>query len=260
MKVTIKSLAQMIDSTLLKHDTPDHELQDLCAFAIDRDICSVCVYPGNMSIVYEYIEHTTVRLDAVAGFPFGTDSTKEKFRQAEERIMSGADEIDMVMNIGWFLEKRYKQVKSDINDVVAAAKNTPLRRHIIGTAIVKVIIESAALEDEEKRLKIPQENLIKDAAHIVADAGGDFVKTSTGMHKSGGVRENHVALIRSVIPPRVSVKAAGGIRTWEHTKKFLIEGAGRFGTSTAKDIITGFEAALENDGKDYIEFDSIQAG
>jgi len=246
----VKSICGMIDSTLLDHYAPPARLRELCDFAVENEVCAVCVYPEHMHAVFEYIGDSGVRLDAVAGFPHGTESTKDKCTQAEQRIRAGADEIDMVMNLKMFFDKQFSRVADDIRAVVETAKGTQMQRDIIDIPVVKVIIESAVLEDEEKRLGRPEGVFIKDAAMIVADAGADYVKTSTGMHKSGGVRDGHVALIRSVIPGSVRVKAAGGIRTWEHVGRLLKEGAERFGTSSAKTIIDGFRENAEERSPD----------
>lgn len=253
MKITLKSLAGMIDSTLLKNEASEDELRDLCAFAKDNDIFAVCVYPEQMDFVFSLIKKSKVRLDGVAGFPHGTDSSGDKWRQAEQRIQAGADEIDMVMNIGMFLDKRYNSVINDIQEVVLAARNTKMRRKQNKPVLVKVIIESAALEDEEKRLSLEPGILIKDASKIIADADADFVKTSTGMHESGGVRENHVKWIKSVLRPGVKVKAAGGIKTWDHVNSLLHEGADRFGTSSAKVILDELRKVLEQEKKEFVE-------
>jgi len=253
MKITPKILAGMIDSTLLKHDAAESELAALCAHAVDREMRAVCVYPEHMEYVFSRIEPAPVRLDAVAGFPDGNDPTREKQRQAEQRIAAGADEVDMVMNVGWFLGKRYRQAFDDIRGVSDTVHDAEPRRMLTGTPVLKVIIESAVLEDEEKRQRLPFGALIRDAAVIAADAGADFVKTSTGMHAAGGVRDNHVAVIASAVPAGVLVKAAGGVRSWDHVRRLLKEGAARFGTSSAGRILEELCGALEREKREYFE-------
>lgn len=241
MNIDAKTLCGMIDSTLLDHFAGQSDLVKLCGHALENSVGAVCVYPEHQEFVLNLIYHSDIKLDAVAGFPTGTDTPKEKYEQAAQRMAEGADEVDMVMNLGWFLDGEFKKVVDDIRQVVDAVHNSPVDRRFRETPVVKVIIESAVLEDQEKKLGKPDGSLIQDAAKAVVDAGADFVKTSTGMHQSGGVRDGHVALIRAVVSPETGVKAAGGIRTWEHVQKLLDEGANRFGTSAAEAIIDGFK-------------------
>ncbi|MFC1728816.1 deoxyribose-phosphate aldolase [candidate division KSB1 bacterium] len=250
-RITVSIIASMVDSTLLKKDASVNEIQRMCGHAVNNGVGAICVYPEHMHAAYDQIEETPVKLIGVVGFPHGTGSIKDKCLSAERRMLDGADELDMVMNLELFLDRRYKPVLRDIEAVIDAARSNPSRRGLADKTVVKVIIESALLEDEGKRLDLPDGILINDAAKIVGDAGGDFVKTSTGMHPSGGVRKGHVALIKSVISGEVGVKASGGIRTWDHVKELLIEGAMRFGTSSAEIILE--ELAREIGDEAFIE-------
>ncbi len=249
MKITSMMLAGRIDSTLLKPEASRAELSSLCENAVKWSIGAVCVYPEHMAFVMEQIFNTSIRLDAVAGFPEGTEPTKEKCLQTEDRIKQGADEVDMVMNLDWFLDKRFAKVRSDIEEVVNATNNVELKRNILDKPVIKVIIETSLLEAEAKRLDLAEGSLIRDASKIVVDAGADFVKTSTGMRKEGGVKEGHVSFIKKVIPQSVGIKAAGGIRSWEQVQNLIEEGADRFGTSSAKNILEELDAKLQLDFK-----------
>lgn len=240
MKFDKSSLAGIIDSTLLRKGVTKEDIIQLCDDALMYQFYAVCVPPEHINFTLTRIFDTPVRVVSVVGFPYGTETTLAKCRQAEHVIKNGADEIDMVMNIDWFLNGNYNGVTEDISDTVAAAKSAGCRRFLTDVHVVKVIIETAFLREEERKNNFTEGYLIQKASELIAEARADFVKTSTGMHRAGGVQKNDVALIKSVVPESVKVKAAGGIKTWRDIEKLLKEGVDRIGTSSAVDIIVDF--------------------
>ncbi|KPK93563.1 hypothetical protein AMJ80_05875 [bacterium SM23_31] len=240
MNIDRQFLAGIIDSTFLREGAKIEDIIQLCDDALMHQFYAVCVPPKYVNFALSRICDTSVRLVSVVGFPFGTESTIIKCRRAEQVIKNGADEIDMVMNIDWFLNGKYKDVTEDIANTVTTAKNISCRRFPAGTAVVKVIIETALLREEERKNNFTGGYLIRKASELVVETGADYVKTSTGMHPTGGVQPNDVAIIKSIIPEPVKVKAAGGIKTWKNVEQLLKEGVDRIGTSSAVAIIDDF--------------------
>lgn len=240
MVIDKRSLANIIDSTLLRKGVTKEDIIQLCDDALMHQFYAVSVSPEHVNFALSRIFDTSVRVVSVVGFPYGTENTLTKCRQAELVIKDGADEIDMVMNIDWFLNGNYKGVTEDILNTVIAAKSTSRRRFLTDVAPVKVIIETALLREEERKNNFTEGYLIQKASELIVKAQADFVKTSTGMHPSGGVQKNDVALIKSVVPESVKVKAAGGIKTRKHVTQLLEERVNRIGTSSAVDIIKDF--------------------
>ena len=216
------SYAQYIDHTVLKADTTQETLLRFCSEAKQYHFASVCVNPCNVAFVARQLEGSGVKTAAVVGFPLGANKTGIKAAEAREAIADGASEIDMVINIGALKDGRLDFVREDISAVVAASHPT---------AIVKVIIEESALSPDE----------IASAARLVMEAGGDFVKTSTGFG-SGGATEEGVMLIRSVVGDRCRIKASTGINNRAICDNFLRLGVTRFGTSKGIRIVEDTEA------------------
>lgn len=216
------SYAQYIDHTVLKADTTQETLLRFCSEAKQYHFASVCVNPCNVAFVVRQLEGSGVKTAAVVGFPLGANKTGIKAAEAREAIADGASEIDMVINIGALKDGRLDFVREDIRAVVAASHPT---------AIVKVIIEESALSPDE----------IASAARLVMEAGGDFVKTSTGFG-SGGATEEGVTLIRSVVGDRCRIKASTGIDNRAICDNFLRLGVTRFGTSKGIRIVEDAEA------------------
>ncbi|MGA7836793.1 MAG: deoxyribose-phosphate aldolase, partial [Ignavibacteriaceae bacterium] len=187
-----KNLARKIDHTILKPDATENEIRELCGEAKKYEFASVCVNPGYVSLCSELLKGTPVKVCTVIGFPLGATTTQTKEFEAEQAINNGAEEIDMVINVGRLKQGDYDYVYKDVNQVVLVAK-----KH---NAICKVILETALLTDEEK---------IK-ACVICKHAGAHFVKTSTGFSK-GGATAGDVALMKYVVGSTVGVKASGGI-------------------------------------------------
>ena len=231
----------MIDSTLLKDGTTEPEITQLCSEAVKRKYCAVCVQPEFVTHAQSCVQDSPVRVVSVVSFPSGEDPTSVKCAQAETIVKNGADEIDMVMNIKRFLAGTYNEVYEDILNTVIAAKSANSRRFLVDVTIVKVIIETSQLRMSEIENGYTEGFLIQKASEIAAKAQVDFVKTSTGLHKAGGVRVTDVSLIKQVIPESVKVKAAGGVKTLKQVIELMEEGVDRIGTSSAGQIMSELE-------------------
>lgn len=211
-------IARMIDHTLLKPEATLDDIKKLCDEAKQFHFASVCVNPGFVEFCYEQLKNTDVKVCTVIGFPLGATTTETKRFEAHQAIENGAQELDMVINIGMLKSGMYDYVFNDIQQVVLEAK--PKR------VIVKVIIETCLLSDEEK---------VK-ACLLSKEAGADFVKTSTGFSK-GGATAGDVALMRYVVGGSVGVKASGGIRSREDAELMIASGADRIGASASVKIV-----------------------
>jgi len=214
------NVAGMIDHTLLKQDATPAQIKILCKEAKEYSFASVCINPSYVSICSDLLRGTTVKVCTVIGFPLGTTTTEVKQFETEQAINNGADEVDMVINIGQLKEGNYDYVEKDVLAVV----NTAKRRNVL----IKVIIETALLTDEEK---------VK-ASLICKKAGADFVKTSTGF-STGGATVGDVALMKYVVGRKIGVKAAGGIRSREDADALIASGADRIGASASVKIVSG---------------------
>ncbi|GJQ51358.1 MAG: hypothetical protein HKUEN02_02050 [Anaerolineaceae bacterium] len=220
-----RSIAEMIDHTLLKPDATQQEIAQLCYEARRYGFASVCVNPTWVSLCAELLKGSDVRVCTVIGFPFGATSSESKAFEAETAIKQGATEIDMVINVGALKARDLNTVARDIRGVVHAA-------HTHG-AIVKVIIETSLLTDEEKTI----------ASLTAKEAGADFVKTSTGF-AGGGATVHDVELMRRAVGPQMGVKASGGVRTREDAENMIRAGATRIGASAGVKIVGAGEATL----------------
>ncbi len=212
------ALAAVIDHTILKPEATRAEIVKLCAEAKQYNFASVCVNPHWVPLVAGELRGTSVKVCTVVGFPLGATSTAAKVCETEVAIRVGAQEIDMVINVGALKGGDLQTVKSDIQAVAEASHK--------GGAILKVIIETALLTDEEKAI----------ACTLAKLAGADFVKTSTGFSKHGATAGD-VALMRKVVGPEMGVKASGGIRTLEDLKAMTAAGASRIGASASVKIV-----------------------
>ena len=220
-----KGFAGLIDHTLLKPEASRKEITKLCEEAARFAFASVCVNPWNVPLAAELLRGTPVKVCTVVGFPLGATLPQVKIHETEEAIKLGAQEIDMVINIGALKSGLDDLVQSDIRGVVEASHR--------GGAICKVIFETALLSTEEK---------IR-AALASKKAGADFVKTSTGFSTAGATAED-VALLRAMVGSEMGVKAAGGVRSLEDVKKLLCAGATRIGASASVKIME--QAAIPN--------------
>jgi deoxyribose-phosphate aldolase len=212
-------VAAMIDHTLLKPDATKDQVIKLCEEAKQYNFASVCVNPTNVSLAASILKGTPVKVCTVIGFPLGATTPTAKAIETRDAIANGATEVDMVINVGALKSGDYDLVKRDIEAVVDAAR---------GKAIVKVIIETALLTDEEK---------VK-ACLLAKLAGADFVKTSTGFGPGGATVED-IRLMRKVVGSDMGVKASGGIRNLESARKMIEAGASRIGASASVAIVKG---------------------
>ncbi|MGO1469110.1 MAG: deoxyribose-phosphate aldolase [Tissierella sp.] len=211
------NIALMIDHTLLKPEATRAEIKNLCSEAKKYKFKAVCINPFYVKYCKDLLKDTDVKIATVIGFPLGANTTEAKVFETKNAITNGADEIDMVINIGSLKNKDFDIVKKDIEEVVGAAGKNKL---------VKVIIETSLLNHEEK---------IK-ACQLSKKAGADFVKTSTGF-SSGGATSEDVKLMKSIVEDKLEVKASGGVRDIESAKNMIENGATRLGTSSGVKII-----------------------
>ena len=204
------------DHTILKADATAEQVEKVCREAIEYDFASVCVNQYRTKMVADILRDTDVKVCTVVGFPLGAVSTAVKKYEAECAMNDGADEIDMVINIGALKDGDYDYVLSDIKGV----------RETCTDITLKVIIETCLLNDEEKR----------QACVLAEKAGADFVKTSTGF-STGGAKTEDVALMWDTVGDRLGVKASGGIHTYDEAMSMINAGADRLGTSATLDIL-----------------------
>lgn len=211
-----EEIAGIIDQTLLRPDTTARDIKRLCEEAGRCRFYSVCLNPFFISLAKEMLSGSPVKVTTVIGFPLGMAMTKIKVYEAIESVLSGADELDIVMNIGMAKSGKWDMAKKDISDVIAATRGIT---H-------KIIIETCFLNREEK---------IK-AAEIVLAAGAEFIKTSTGFGTAGASIDD-IKLIKSVVKDSCGIKASGGIKTMSQAKAMISAGANRIGTSNGAAIL-----------------------
>jgi deoxyribose-phosphate aldolase len=219
--MTRAELARLIDHSVLKPEATEDDVRAGADVVRTLKIGFYCVQPFWVKLAAEAIGGADARVVSVVGFPHGCDSTEVKARAAAVAVADGAREIDMVMNFGALKSGQAVVVAGDIEAVVRAVQPLP----------VKVILETAALSDIEKKL----------ACRLACDAGATFVKTSTGFHSSGGATVADVRLMRSEVGPAIGVKASGGIRTLVDVRAMIDAGASRIGTSASAAILEGWE-------------------
>jgi deoxyribose-phosphate aldolase len=212
------AIASLIDHTLLKPEATRDDIRRICAEARKYSFASVCLNPYWVPLAAAELKGSPVKVCTVVGFPLGANSTAIKRAEAEAAARAGAQEIDMVINVGVLRSGDYDEVKRDIEAVVEAS-------HARG-AIVKVILETALLDDNQKAV----------ACTLAQLAGADFVKTSTGFGP-GGATAQDVALMRRIVGPQMGIKAAGGIRTIEDLRSMAAAGATRIGASASVKIV-----------------------
>lgn len=220
--LTIDKLAKMIDHTLLDPSSTYSKLERLCNEAVKYGFGAVCINPVHVSLASKLLKSTAVKVCSVIGFPFGATPTKVKVFETRCVIEDGVEEVDMVINIGALRSGDYVRVRNDIDAVVEAASGS----------VVKVIIETGYLTDEEK---------VK-ACQLAKEARAHFVKTSTGFGPFGAFPSD-VKLMRRVVGSKMGVKAAGGIKDFNDALRLIRAGANRLGTSASVSIIEGFEWA-----------------
>ena len=212
-----EEICSKVDHTLLSQKATWEEIKKICEDAIEYKTASVCIPPSYVRDVKEQFGGK-LKICTVIGFPNGYNSTKVKVFETEDAILNGADEIDMVINIGWLKDKKYNEILSEIKAI----------KEKCGDKILKVIIETCFLTDEEK-IKM---------CEIINESGADFIKTSTGFGGSGATLED-IKLFSEHINRNVKMKAAGGISSLEDAEKFIELGASRLGTSKIVKIVKG---------------------
>lgn len=213
----MKNISSMIDHTILKADATREMVKTLCEEAIEYKFAAVCVNPYHVEYCSELLKNSDVKVATVIGFPLGANTKETKAFETIDSINKGADEVDMVINIGALKDKNYDLVKEDIESVVKAAN---------GKAIVKVIIETSLLTEEEKA----------KACELSLEAKADFVKTSTGF-STGGATVEDVKLMKSIVGNNMEIKASGGVRDLDTAKSMIEAGATRLGSSSGIKIV-----------------------
>jgi deoxyribose-phosphate aldolase len=223
------TLAAIIDHTLLRADARRGDIEKLCDEAVTFHFASVCVNPVHVDLCRRRLDtvRSGIPVCTVIGFPLGATTTAAKLREIEIAAGEGAREFDAVLQIGALLDGDLAAVARDVSAVTRRAKT------LVPDAVVKIIIETALLDDVAKRA----------ACRIVAEAGADFVKTSTGF--AGGASVADVTLLREAAPPRLRVKASGGIRTHSAARALRDAGAARIGSSAGPLIVTSFADSEE---------------
>ncbi|HEY9186015.1 MAG TPA: deoxyribose-phosphate aldolase [Salegentibacter sp.] len=210
-------LNQYIDHTLLKPTATPSEIKKLCTEAVQHKFYAVCVNGCYVETAKKALESSDVKVAAVIGFPLGASTTASKVFEAEDCIKKGADEIDMVINIGMLKSGNLKYVEAEIADIKKA----------IGSKILKVIIETCFLTDEEKTL----------ACRAALSAKADFVKTSTGFGHGGATPED-IEIMKEVVGDELQIKASGGIKDTKTARKYIKLGVSRLGTSSGVALIS----------------------
>lgn len=216
-----QELASYFDHTLLKPESTKDAVIALCQEAKAYGFATVCVNPYWVSTAASELAGTGVGITTVVGFPLGASTTIAKTLEARDAIAAGATEVDMVLNVGALKSGLYEEVERDVASVAAACK---------GRAVLKVILETGLLTDEEK---------VK-ACELCVKAGADFVKTSTGFGPGGATAED-IALMRKTVGPNIGVKASGGVRNLETVQAMIEAGATRIGASASVAIVKGLQ-------------------
>ncbi len=227
-----EQFAKMMDSTLLKPTAARDDIIRCCEEAVSRHLATVVVFPFWLPVACEVLEDSDVKPATVVSFPFGATSRSVKVYEAKAAIAAGAKELDVVINVPALKSGEIEMVEREVAGVVEVTHGAADS----GRITLKFIIECYYLSDDEKRI----------ACEIIRDAGGDFIKTSTGTAPGGATSED-IRIIRGVVGADVGVKAAGGIRTTAQAMSMLDAGASRIGTSAAADIVDGYNP------DDYVE-------
>lgn len=220
--LTYDQVAKSIDHSLLRPELTEQEVIAGCELARRYRVASVCVRPCDVFLASRLLAGCDVKVGTVVGFPHGSSATETKVFEARHALEEGAEELDMVINIGWLRSGRDEAVGQDIHAIVEAAG---------GRALVKVILENAYLSDEQK----------VRGCGLAEAAGADFVKTSTGFAPSGATLDD-LRLMRRSVSPRVQVKAAGGVRTLDGLLEVLSLGVTRVGATATQHILEDFKA------------------
>jgi len=231
MAIKPRDMAKMIDHTMLSPVATVEDIKKLCQEANKYEFASVCVNPIFVPLAAKLLSSTSVKVTTVVGFPLGANSSETKAFETRNAIKNGAQEIDMVMNLGAFKSGAFDLVRADIKAVVDATKTAGVTSDII----VKVILETSYLDEDE----------IVQACTLAKNAGADFVKTSTGFGP-GGAKVEDVSLMRKTVGREIGVKASAGIKDYHQALDMLDAGANRIGASSGVAIVTG-EGISEED-------------
>lgn len=213
------NLASVLEYTLLKPDTTRADIERICREAILLNLRGVCLPPYFVSHAHSLLDETGIKLITVIGFPMGYSTVNAKGEETRKAIADGADEIDVVLNISALKSGNNTYVKDDLERITTLCR--------LSNKVSKAIIEATLLTEDELML----------ACEICVAAGADYVKTSTGFH--GSTDEEMVKHIRALLPPKMKIKASGGIRTRDQVERLLAAGADRIGTSSALEIVEG---------------------
>lgn len=205
-----------IDHTLLKANAKECEIDAICEQAVQNDFCAVCVNPCYVAYAKEKLQGSSVKVCTVIGFPLGQNTTETKVFETQNALKNGADEIDMVINVAKFLDKQFDYVRNEI----------ALVQKVCGEKILKVIVETCYLTDEE----------IRKIAEICVELNVDFIKTSTGFGTRGASLDD-VQIMASVVQNKIGIKASGGIKTREFAETLIEAGATRLGTSSGVELV-----------------------
>jgi deoxyribose-phosphate aldolase len=213
------TVAALIDHTLLKPDSSRADIERVCAEARRASFASVCINPFWVRFAKRELEGSPVRVCTVIGFPLGANETETKLSEARTALAGGATELDVVQNIGALRSGELQKVREELKQLADLARSN--------AALLKVILETALLSGEEKRM----------SCQLAAEAHVDFVKTSTGFAAGGGATVEDVKLMRSIVGPGIGVKASGGVRTLAALREMVHAGANRIGTSSGVGIL-----------------------
>lgn len=213
-----------IDHTILKANTTEKQIQQLCTEAIENQFYAICINGSYVSLAHKLLKNTNVQIAAVIGFPLGAMSTESKIFEAKQCVKDGATEIDMVINIGFLKDKKYDLILQEITQIKQA----------IGSHILKVIIETCLLTDDEKR----------KMCSIVINSGAEYIKTSTGFNSNGATKED-LTLMLEEVQGKILIKAAGGISNTQIAQDYINMGIMRLGTSSSIELIKN--TAINND-------------
>jgi deoxyribose-phosphate aldolase len=224
-------VAALVDHTLLKPEATQADVTAMVAQAVDLGVYAVCVSPS-MSATAKSSAPASLHIASVVGFPSGKHLSAIKAAEAAQAVNDGADEIDMVVDVGAAASGEFDSVRADVAAVRAAVPD----------AVLKVIVESAAL------LSLADDDTLASVCRVAVEAGADFVKTSTGFHPSGGASVHAVELMAATVGPRIGVKASGGIRTADDAVVMLNAGATRLGLSGTRAVLDGLDGLAGIDG------------
>lgn len=220
-----EEVAKSIDHTLLRPGATEDEVRQLCRDGLKYNFASICIYPWQVELAVSQLRRSPVKVATVVSFPFGASTTHVKRQEAADALARGAQELEVVMNVGALKSRQYDYVLDDITGIVQVARRGEVEKGL-GFIAVKVIIESGSLTEEEKKV----------CCRLIAKAGGDFLKTSSGFGQRGATPDE-VRWLRKNLEPEVGIKASGGVRGFEQALALLDAGAVRLGTSSGVAIM-----------------------